>query len=499
LKVFLLSIALVTISFLLQGDIGLNRSDEGFLWYGTIHSALGEVPLRDLQSYDPGRYYWGAAWFKILGNDSIVSLRISCAMFQVLGLTFALLSLRRITKEWWLLALEGVLLVLWLYPYYRVFELSISMAAVFFAIRLIERPSLLRHFIVGVFIGLSACVGRNLGLYTLLSFFLLIIFIWGKLDRNAFFTRFALWACGILVGYSPILLMFIGVHGFFESYLGIVAFLSRIGGTNLTLPIPWPWRPQTGVRLSERVFFLLFPLFSFTVLPYLLLLKSQSLRGKYLLIASAFVSLTSMHYTFSRADLEHLSGGISPLLIGLMSVPSAFQFNSRKILNTCWFVGLLAATCLSVGRENPYFLKIKAPELYVKKLIGGNLIWIDRDTAGLLGELTRINALVANEGLLIAPHWTTFYPILERKSPLGEIYFIFPQTEQRQKEMIEELHQKKIDWVILHDNDAIDGRDDLRFRNTHPLLWHHFVDVFEVIEHKGSPYNYQLLHRKLKS
>ena len=48
LYTFLLALALSSFSFLLQGNIGLNIADEGYLWYGTIRTAVGDIPVRDL-------------------------------------------------------------------------------------------------------------------------------------------------------------------------------------------------------------------------------------------------------------------------------------------------------------------------------------------------------------------------------------------------------------------------------------------------------------------
>lgn len=39
---------------------GLNLADWGYLWYGEWRTRLGEIPLLDFQSYDPGRFYYPA-------------------------------------------------------------------------------------------------------------------------------------------------------------------------------------------------------------------------------------------------------------------------------------------------------------------------------------------------------------------------------------------------------------------------------------------------------
>src|SRR5688572_9589370 len=97
-------------------DIGL--ADEGYLWYGVQRTLAGEVPLRDFQAYDPGRYYWCAAFAPLVG-DGIVGLRFAAAAFQALGLTFALLVATRFTRSLAGLAFCGLVLGLWMFPRHK--------------------------------------------------------------------------------------------------------------------------------------------------------------------------------------------------------------------------------------------------------------------------------------------------------------------------------------------------------------------------------------------
>ena len=46
--------------------------------------------------------------------------------------------------------------------------------------------------------------------------------------------------------------------------------------------------------------------------------------------------------------------------------------------------------------------------------------------------------------------------------------------------MISELKTHNVQWVILGDI-ALDGRDDLRFRNTHNLLWQYLMESFKPV------------------
>lgn len=505
-KVFLLSIALAILLFSIEGNIGINLADEGFLWYGTIRTVLGEVPLRDFQSYDPGRYYWGSAWFQLFGNDGIMSLRLSNAIFQSLGLTFGLLCLKKVTRSGWVLTLQGILLLLWMYPRHKLFEPSIAMAAVYFAVLLIENPSLRQHLITGVFVGIAAFLGRNHGLYAFVSFFLLIIFIQFKLDRQNLSQRYFAWVSGIFIGYSPMFLMLFFIPHFWQSFIQVMQLIVRLRHTNIPLPIPWFWAIDYA-RLSsiERLqyfsqgllFFILFLFNSFII--YFFLLKSDRLKNKTLAIASAFTNLTYMHYAFSRADLPHLAQSIHPMLIGLMAFPYIFEVDFCKTLKIAWFAILLAITIFAVGTSHPYYLQTTAePGQYIRAQILNDSLWIDRETDNIIEVVKNIDRqlIASDEELLIIPHWTTLYPILQRQSPVWDIYLLFPETADRQQATIEELAQKKVNWVILGDI-ALDNRDELRFKNTHPLVWKHFMEEFEIIPDWELPDRYQLLHRKL--
>lgn len=504
LKVALIASALVIFSLLLQGNIGLNLADEGYLWYGAIETASGQVPFRDFQSYDPGRYYWSAGWLMLLGKG-IISLRISLAIFQSIGLTFGLLSLRRVIRSWLMLVILGFLLLVWMFPRHKSFESSLTMAAVYFAVRLIENPSLRQHFISGVFVGIAAFFGRNHGLYNFAAFFLLILFIWYKSDRTNFISRISSWTAGILVGYSPMLIMMLTVSGFYDVFIDRIKFLIHTRSTNIALPILWPWKfhysqmkpMEIAEMFSFGMFFVLLPVFYVFGIISSLFSKREQLQSRALFTASVAVGVMYMHPCFSRADLAHLGNGIAPFLTGLLSLPLAFNFNHKKILNTILLLVLLGMTFFTAGMASPYYQKASSPSDFIKYNIAGDHLWIDTWTAWHINIAEEINSrkVSQNEGFMIAPYWPGLYPVLQRKSPIRDIYFLHPQTEQRQKEIIQQLKEKNVNWVFLGDMGQ-DGQDDLRFRNTHKLLWQHFTNHFEPIRMRRLPPDYMLLHRK---
>ena len=170
MKVLLFATFLVLISFIWQGNIGFNFADEGALWYGFQSVLLGEVPIRDFMSYDPGRYYFSAGLANLFGNSGIMSLRASVAVFQTLGLfvgLFLIIQSGRIKSksDMIFILLAAITLVIWMFPRHKLFDISISIFLIGILTYLILNPVSKRYFLTGVCVGFIAFFGRNHGVY----------------------------------------------------------------------------------------------------------------------------------------------------------------------------------------------------------------------------------------------------------------------------------------------------------------------------------------------
>jgi len=494
-QIALLSFALVGLSLYLQGNIGFNMADEGILWYVSKHTAHGGVPLRDFQSYDPGRYYWIALWSYFFG-DGILAMRISTAIFQAVGITFGLLAARRSVKSFPALVLVGLVLNLWIFPRYKAFEPSLAMAGVFFAVRLIEKPSLLRHFSAGLCVGLAAFFARNFGLYLSLSFFLLIIFIWFKNEDKNLPGRYAAWLAGIAAGYLPMFFMLFFINGFFESFINSVLWIFT-HGTNLHTPIPWPWNTNSTNEFFTGLLFLFVPIFYlFSALSFLWASPSKIFKIR-LLVASTFVGIFCLHHAFARADLNHLAQSIHPFILAMIALPISLNFVRKKTLIAVITIFFLLTTFFSVVKAQPYYTFLLYKDMYVRSNISGDSIWINRYSAYIIYNIKLLvkQHVGSDDEILLAPYMPGMYCILNRKSPLWLTYFVLPEPKAQQHEMIKNLKEKNVKWALISTN-AIDRRDDLGFRNTHRLVWQYFMENFERVATPMLPPIYLLLHKR---
>jgi hypothetical protein len=244
--------------------------------------------------------------------------------------------------------------------------------------------------------------------------------------------------------------------------------------------------------------FVVLPLFFLFSLGLLLVYPLVDLQRQSALVASTCVGIWYVHYAFSRADLPHLAQSLMPFLIGMVAMPAFLGARENSRGNLLVFSGLVVFTIGPAYLGSPFFQHCHPLRTAcVQQELNGETLWLHPSDHQLIETVRQIVAehVRPEEGLFIAPHWPTFYDILQRPSPTWQIYFLFPESLDRQKEMISALGKNNVRWVILGDV-ALDGHEALRFRHTHSLLWQFFMREFEPVAIEGLPTNYQLLRKK---
>lgn len=501
LQMLALAAAAVAAMFVWQGSMGFSLWDEGFLWYGVQRLMLGEVPIRDFMAYDPGRYYWSAALMGLWGDNGIVALRGSVAIFQTMGLSVGLwLIARNVGKQQWpFLLLSAVTLMAWMYPRHKLFDISLAIFLVGALTSLVERPTNRRYFLAGLCVGLVAVFGRNHGLYGAIGSLAAVGWLSLKRVEGPGPARgFALWAAGIASGYAPILLMLLLVPGFAGAFWESIRFLFEVKATNLPIPVPWPWLVEFasmpfGAALRNELIGLFFVgMLIFGVLSVVWVVR-QRLRGTRVpsaIVAASFMVLPYAHFAYSRADVSHLAQGIFPLLIGSLALLSV---QSGRIK---W--PLLLVLCAA----SVWVMFVIQPgwQCHINKCvdveISHNKLQVDSGTGGDIGLLRQLASEYAPHGqsFIAVPFWPGAYALLERKAPMWEIYPLFARPPAFELAEIKRIRAARPGFALVFDM-SLDGRDALRFRNTHPLIYQYILDNFDPLPDAPNP-AYQIYKAK---
>ncbi len=486
--------------YLAFGDLGLYLGDEGYLWYGVKRTVAGEVPLRDFQAYDPGRYFWCAAFAPFLG-DGILGLRAATTAFQALGLGVALLVASRFVRSFAGLAFSGVLLWLWMFPNHKLFEPALASMATWFAVRLIERPSAARHLAAGVYAGMAGFFGRNHALYAAVALGLLLLFLAWKERERGWFRRVGLWALGGVVGFAPMWAMFLFVPGFAAAFAQSTRIFLK-HGTNVPVPYPWPWRTDWE-SLGGWDFAATAAITAAFLLPCIVLpigvirairLPRAALRENAATVAAAFVGALYIHHVAVRSHPHHLAECLPPLLLLALGLSAGKGF-----CGTVWG-GLALVTVMSVLEVHPTLSRFRPgheePKV-VEYEVAGDALRVNADHALYLWTLETFVAshIAPSEPLFIAPNRPTLYSVLGKVSPTWWIYFFWPATDEEQRELIERLNARGVDWALIFDR-PIDEREELRFRNTHPIVWAFLMTRFEPVGGLDLPEENYLLRRR---
>jgi hypothetical protein len=501
LPVFVLAAFAVLASFLWQGHKGFNLWDEGYLWYGAQRVLLGEVPLRDFMSYDPGRYYWSAALMSLWGDNGIMALRGAVAGFQAIGLFMGLLLIAQKSAPrfkfpgFLYLLLSAITLMVWMYPRHKLFDISLSILLIGVLVFLVQHPTWLRYFVCGLCIGLVAVFGRNHGVYGALGSAGVMVWLavksGSRRTQPGLMEGFLLWAAGVAAGFTPLLAMMLLVPGFAVAFWESIRFLFEVKATNLPLPIPWPWKVSfDSIPTDEAirsvlvgVFFIGILIFSLVGIGWVLFQKFRSKAVSPALVASVFLGLPYAHYAYSRADVGHLAQGIFPLLIGCLVLLAA---QPAKI-KWPFAVALCAASLWVMHAFHPGWQCGASGQCKAIEISGSQLMVspeVESDVR-LLRKLAE-EYTPDDRSFVVTPFWPGGYPLLNAKSPMWEIYALFPRSEDFQQEEIKRIAAASPGFVLIYDL-PLDGREELRFRNTHPLIYRYIIEHFDRLPDSFNP------------
>jgi len=369
----------------------------------------------------------------------------------------------------WVVAL--VILAVWMFPRHKLFDASLALILIAVIAWMIERPVPRRYFVAGLVVGLTATFGRNHGIYGVGGSLGAIFYLGGMTGwRNNFIP----WGGGVIIGYAPVLLLLFLAPGFAASFWISIQLLFEQGATNLSLPIPWPWlvpfdrltATQDLVGILTGLFFILLLGFGITGPIWLARCRWKAKTVQPVVAASICLGLPYAHYAFSRADVGHLALGIFPLIVGGLALLSA-QTPSVK-----WIFGLLlaGASLFLMLPMHPGWQR-RSEGNWMETEIGACRVKVREGIASDVALLGRLAAEFAPNGqpVLAVPFWPGAYAVLKRKAPLWEIYTAFHRDAAFQEEEIRRIEAAQPGFVMIMDY-PLDGQEDRRYRNTHPLV-----------------------------
>lgn len=486
LQILVLAIFVVFATFILQGNKDFSLWDEGFLWYGTQRTMLGEIPIRDFMSYDPGRYYWSATLMSLLNDNGIMALRWTVTIFQTIGLFVGLLLISESLKKQKLiyLLLSALTLVVWMIPRHKLFDISLSILLIGILTFLVQKPTCRRYFITGICVGLTAVFGRNHGVYGIAGSLGVITWLNIRREESGLMKGFMLWVAGIITGFMPILLMALLISGFASAFWESILFLFETKTTNISLPVPWPWLIDSSVPLGEAIrrvlaglFFIATALFGILSISWVMWQKWHNKQVSPVLVATAFLALPYAHYAYSRADIAHLAQGIFPLLVGCLVILSTQSARIKWSLASV----LCAASFWVTFIYHPGWQCYASQQCVDIEISGDNLL-VDSNTANDIKLLRQLADQYAPDGqsFIVTPFWPGAYALLERKSPMWESYALFSRSSTFENAEIQRIKITKPVFAIIYDY-PLDGQNELRFRNTHPLIHQYIHEHFESL------------------
>jgi hypothetical protein len=156
---------------------------------------------------------------------------------------------------------------------------------------------------------------------------------------------------------------------------------------------------------------------------------------------------------------------------------------------------LLAASLLANLFEMGISLTLSAaPDSLFDVDVRGVQMTVPRAHAQVLESARHVALDLAkpDEPILFMPVVPTLYPFTGRRSPIYEIYFVAPLDDAK---LLAQIKTAGVQWVMLQDY-ALENREEMRFRNTNPLVMQYFASDFVRVPVPTLPEGFVVLRRR---
>ena len=478
----LLGVSVSLTVFALQWRYGFLWSDEGWLWYISQRTALGQVPFRDFFSYDPGRYYWSALIFKLTGSSGLYQQILADYFFAIIALATAyFVMIRARLGRSWRIAILLLLGVMIGFPRHKIYEQTwslICVSAIAFVFVAPER--LKRWFLLGLAMGLAAFFGRNSGIFFGIA--AIIAFILLKLRREGPSIGRAAKSLGggILIGYSPMLIMLVALPGFAPAFFHSLLLTPKWAWS---LKIPFPWHVHLkGLHGMDLVqaraiswLCLAVPLTYVASLWPAVRRKRLLDRAEWLAAAASAAGAGFLVHAFYTADFFHIAEGIVPFVIAAGAL-SAHLWRARRRWSLALFGGtafLVIASWLPMEPLVQHLrAKVDSPANVQQISIHGKTFELRAEQAELMNTVATAfrGCDVHDGGFFAAPFYPGLYAFLNTQAPTWDTYFLWPRSDRIQQTEIEALQKNHTSLILLNPQFALNGRESLELARTNPKL-----------------------------